>query len=263
MRTWLRKALGSGLLLLATLGVHARPVRFTLDMWKENPATYTLEVSNYQGAELVIKRQWLIEMAVEPKGGRVDVLFRPTGKRVVEARSADLMRLGDIELMVDAFLHEFPVAMGFKFDGAIELNFEKNLKNAEKFHARYPATQPPDSLARQIPLDAFKQEVLIASQGLIRLFINPMIFSTEFEEGKSIHRYPPSEPLREVAFELINNPYGCFLTGEGFVQNEQGKPIARHTYQFEFSSMLDAMNSMRLEMVALDTKDRTLIVMTR
>ncbi len=250
-------------LLLGAMPGLARPVRFMLDMWKENPATYSLEIANFQGTELFVKRKVAIEMAVEAKGGKDNVLFRPSGRHVVEARSADLMKLGDIERMVDAFLYEFPIAMSYKFDGAIELNLEKNLKNADKFHPRYAASQPPDSLARQIPLDAFKQEVYLTSAALIRLFINPLIFSTEFQEGKTSYHYPPSEPTREMVFELVNSPYGYYLTGEGFALNEQGKPVAKHTYRFEFSSLLDTLNSMRLEILALETKDRTVIVLTR
>lgn len=251
------------MLLLATVPVVARPVRFMLDMWKENPATYTLAIANYQGAELVVKRQITIEMAVESKGGNVTVLFRPSGRRVVEARSQDLTKVGDIERMVDAFLYEHPVAMSFTFDGPIELNREKSMKNAEKFHKRYPASQPADSLARQIPLDAFKREVYVTSEFLIRLFANPLIFSTEFQEGKTTYRYPPSEPTREMVFELVNDPYGCSLTGEGLALDDQGKPVARHAYRFEFSSMLDILKTMRMEVASLDTKDRTEIVLTR
>ncbi len=250
-------------LLLAAMPGVARPVRFMLDMWKENPATYTLTLANFQGAEQVVKQQLTIEMAVESKGGNVDVLFRPSGRHVVEARSQELMKLGDIERMVDAFLYEHPIAMSFTFDGPIELNLEKNLKNVDKFQPRYAASQPKDSLARQIPLDAFKREVYLASASLIRLFINPLIFSTEFQEGKTTYRYPPSEPTREMVFELVNNLYGCFLTGEGFALNEQGKPVAKHSYRFEFSSMLDILNAMRMEVLALETKDRTVIELTR
>lgn len=260
MKTFQRLIL---MLLFVAIPAMARPVRFMLDMWKENPATYTLAITNYQGAELVVKQQLTIEMATEYKGGKEDVLFRPSGRHMVEARSPELMKLGDIERMVDAFLYEFPIAMTYKFDGAIELNLEKNLKNADKFHPRYAATQPADSLARQIPLDAFKQEVYRASASLIRLFINPLIFSTEFQEGKTAYHYPPSEPTREMVFELVNNPYGYFLTGEGFALNELGKPVAKHSYRFEFSSMLDILKTMRLEVLALDTKDRTEIVLTR
>jgi hypothetical protein len=251
------------MLMLAAMPGMARPVRFMLDMWKENPATYTLTIANYQGAELVVKRQITIEMAVESKGGDVTVLFRPSGRRVVEARNQDLAKVGDIERMVDAFLYEHPITMSFTFDGPIDLNREKSMKNAEKFHKRYPDSQPPESLARQIPLDAFKREVYVTSEFLIRLFANPLIFSTEFQEGKTTYRYPPSEPTREMVFELVNNLYGCFLTGEGFALNDQGKPVARHSYRFEFSSMLDTLNAMRLEVLALDTKDRTEIILTR
>jgi len=66
-----------------------------------------------------------------------------------------------------------------------------------------------------------------------------------------------------MVFELVNSPYGYYLTGEGFALNEQGKPVAKHTYRFEFSSLLDTLNSMRLEILALETKDRTVIVLTR
>jgi hypothetical protein len=169
-----------------------------------------------------------------------------------------------IETMLDAFLYEYPIALVFGYDNSVQLNIDKNMANTDKFFKRYLEKQPADSPARQIPLDAFKQEVYVNSQGLMmNLFVNTMVFGTEFEEGRSTYNFPEGSPMRQAIFELTSTLYSCILSGEASVLDENGKVRATNLYRYEFSPELNVVNLIRMETNVPENQMRTVILLTR
>jgi hypothetical protein len=241
----------------------ARTVQFHLEMWKEFPASYSLETSNYRNSKLIVRKRRSIDVAAMNKSGWDTVVFKPSKRQIIEAETPALMQPDPIDEAADEFLANYPLTMRFKGDGFIEMNAEKNIENVDKFFRSYVDRFPANSPVRAIKLDDLKTVVYMNSQMLLGLFVNPMLFSDEFEEGHSTHHFPGEGPIREADFDLRPTLYGYTLQGEAFVQDPSGEKVSKNTYVFEFSPELDVLNKLTMEVKLLKADARDVFVLTR
>lgn len=253
----------SCLLAICSAVLMGRPLRISPEIWKESPATYTLEIANYRGESLLIRKRLQVETVIESKREAVRVLFRPSGRTIVEAQRPEWLQADPLEVLVDAYLATYPVILTFHDDQSVTLNLDRNLQQAERFFKKYRSQATADSPLQRVPPEGFKAMVHMQSQMLMGLFINQLVFGSEFEEGKSTYRYDPAGPIPEAEFDLVATLYGWLLLGEASMRDGQGKVVSRNTYRFEFTPMAETMTTMRMEVNMLETQLRNVFLLTK
>ncbi len=263
MKMLLHRVILTTLALTGALQTVARPLRFRLELWKEAPASYVLETSNYQASALMVKKRRTIDITIDERPGKTIVFFKPSLRQVVETSIPTLRQADAYEDFVDAFLLKHPITMTFNRDNSIELNLQKNLQSVAAFHQGYCEPLPKDSPLWLLTAEEARAMVDMNSQILLGLFINQLVFSTEFEEGRFMYRFPETEPIREAIFELQSTLYGFTLQGEAFVLDSRGKPLTKNTYQFDFSQELDVLERVSLDISSLEGDVRTVFVLMR